>query len=652
MFRLTVFGGFELGDGAGRSLKPAARKDAALLAYLALRRRPTHRGILADLLWPDRSEEQARKSLRQSLVALRRLLKCGVEAIPADRGSAVAIRPGLVTVDVLEFEAHATSGALDAALSLHQGTILEGFDGLSEPFSDWLETERIRMDDLAAQLLAKRCRSGLETGNWAASVNDARRLVEIEPFREEGHRLLMRALDGAGRRAEALQQFHRFSGLLRKELDVGPDPETAALYHAIRKYPTGPAASGCGATCNTGSSAARTRRPGLVVLPFSTVGEGASDDTLPNGLVEELVTTLAQYRWFYVVSHLQASLYRRTVVAPPQLRAELGVHYILSGKLERKGRRVGLTRELLSAESSEHLWSGKLEAHVDEAVAAQDEIARTIAAQIEPELVHAEVDIVLRTPERAFDVWSLLMRARQQADTCRPDAIRQALDLTEDALRMAPESALGQATRAYVCWLDVILAEGNESRVDEGIDAAQRAIAIDPRFYLGHSALGSLLFNQRRYETSTASLRRAIDSNPSFPVAYNQLASCLSLGGRPGEALEWVERLQEISPSDPLRGFYGCVRAIAHYLLGDDVAAIENAELSVAEHPGWLTSELILAAACYRAGRCVEARSVAGRIAARYPSLTRDTVDNVFRPKRETDLCLIVDPLVALGVVA
>src|SRR5215470_5516207 len=71
--RLQLLGGFSLGLGAGRSVNPGARKARALLAYLALPAGRTHsRDKLASLLWGDTGDEQARQSLRQTLVALRR----------------------------------------------------------------------------------------------------------------------------------------------------------------------------------------------------------------------------------------------------------------------------------------------------------------------------------------------------------------------------------------------------------------------------------------------------------------------------------------------------------------------------------------------------------------------------------------------------
>jgi transcriptional regulator with AAA-type ATPase domain len=61
----------------------------------------------------------------------------------------------------------------------------------------------------------------------------ARQLVELAPFRESGHGLLMRAHEARGNHAEALQTFERVRVLLREELGSTPSPELRALYEQI-----------------------------------------------------------------------------------------------------------------------------------------------------------------------------------------------------------------------------------------------------------------------------------------------------------------------------------------------------------------------------------------------------------------------------------
>src|SRR5690606_8750178 len=80
---------------------------------------------------------------------------------------------------------------------------------------------------LAAQALARR--------NFEAGIAAARRLLELEPWLEEGHRLLVELLARSGQRSQALAQYDACRRLLETELGVAPGPETEALVEAIRQ---------------------------------------------------------------------------------------------------------------------------------------------------------------------------------------------------------------------------------------------------------------------------------------------------------------------------------------------------------------------------------------------------------------------------------
>src|SRR5262249_40325398 len=99
-FTLRVLGGFELRDAEGRDLSPSGKKQRALVARLALSPGAAwSRERLTALLWGDRDEEQARGSLRQTLVELRRI---GISPLQATRET-VSLEAGTVTVDAVEF---------------------------------------------------------------------------------------------------------------------------------------------------------------------------------------------------------------------------------------------------------------------------------------------------------------------------------------------------------------------------------------------------------------------------------------------------------------------------------------------------------------------------------------------------------------------
>ena len=646
MPRLQLLGGFALRNDAGSNLALASRKDAALLAYLALQPRPVERSAAASLLWHDRSEEQARKSLRQALVSLRRVLNLERDIVPSDRGEQISLALEHLWVDAVEFERAATSRNFGRAADMYRGSLLEGFAEPAGGFGDWLEIERTRFADLAFGVLADLAEQHLQAKDWEAALSVAQRAVAVQPLRESGHRLVMRALNGTGRRNEALQQFQRLSVLLHQELDVRPDPETGALYQAIKSSADAPIILAAA----TPARIVTDSRPGLVVLPLRVTQDGRADDDLADALTEELIATLAAYRWFFVTSALQASVYRGRKVEPKELAAELGVRYVVSGSAQRHGNQLSMRLSLIETARGEHLWSDRRRCYLDELLQAQDALARDVAAVLEPELLRAESEAALRTPLTDVTRWSQLAQARRLADNGQEE---QACRLASEIAKRFPDCAYSQATLGWASWMKFKLRDSSPKTLEQGLQASILAIQIDPRLFLGHSAKGACLASRSAddLEDAVNNLRKAVDLNPSFPVAYNQLVSALTHAGRPREAIGWIEPLDEISPNDPFRGYYRCVRGLTWFFLKDDQAAIVNAEDSLAMHPGWFLSELVLAAASQRAGDLRRATEAGHRLREAHGTLSPAQLRGVIRLKRETDFSEILGRLTDVGFV-
>ena len=60
-----------------------------------------------------------------------------------------------------------------------------------------------------------------------------RRLIELAPYRESGHRILMEALEQRGNVAEALLVYERLRVLLRDELGIAPSPAVQRVYRRL-----------------------------------------------------------------------------------------------------------------------------------------------------------------------------------------------------------------------------------------------------------------------------------------------------------------------------------------------------------------------------------------------------------------------------------
>lgn len=240
MLELTLLGGLKIAvDGC--DLAPAMpRKAALLLAYLAVTGRAHTRQSLANLLWGESPESSARLSLRTALWSLGGRLACCLEA----GRQQVALRPGSFRADAVEFPRLATRAAsedpaaaraaLQQAVNLYHGDLLAGWAaGRAAAFDDWLIVERQRLQDVALETLYRLAALLAGEGAYGEGIATARRLLALEPWHEEGQRLLIQLLALSGRRAEAIMQYRAMRRLLVLELGTEPAMETQELYHEL-----------------------------------------------------------------------------------------------------------------------------------------------------------------------------------------------------------------------------------------------------------------------------------------------------------------------------------------------------------------------------------------------------------------------------------
>jgi SARP family transcriptional regulator, regulator of embCAB operon len=209
-----------------------ARQGRLLFVFLVVHRAvPLGRDAVAEALGA------AEPTLRPLLSRLRRVL--GPDAVtsgeqprivlPADAFVDLdAAREGLHRAEAAVAARDWPRGWAPARIALHTAT--RGFlPGHDEP---WVGEVRRELDEM--RLRALECVGeiglGMGGGELDAAERSGRRLVELAPFRESGHRLLMEALAARGNVAEALLAYERVRTRLRDELGVAPSRELQGVH--------------------------------------------------------------------------------------------------------------------------------------------------------------------------------------------------------------------------------------------------------------------------------------------------------------------------------------------------------------------------------------------------------------------------------------
>ena len=261
---LTFFGAFNASiDNEPIDAFTIARVQA-LLAYLALEpAQPHHRQAIAGMLWPHVSDRHALHSLRSTLHRLRRGLD---EAYPELSQILLITTRQTITfhstpsptslhslhIDVIQFEHLIASSrdhahqALDQcshclsllaqAVSLYRSELLNGFYLEGAPaFDEWLLLHR-EMYHQRALMALQTLSSAYETRkDFDQAYTYARKLLNLDLYREDSHRRVMRLLSYQGFPDQALTQYAKCKQLLQDELEAGPSQETIELAHRIQR---------------------------------------------------------------------------------------------------------------------------------------------------------------------------------------------------------------------------------------------------------------------------------------------------------------------------------------------------------------------------------------------------------------------------------
>ena len=237
--QLTLFGSPEVRLHGQPVTGFRTSKAQALLYYLAVTGRSHTRATLAGLLWSDQPEEAARASLSKCLSNLRDLVG---DAVLVDRQTVAFNRHQPYHLDTEGFLAGIgqpptpeTLPTWQAALTLYRGDFLEGFYVREAPdFEQWVLVQRAHYREAVLQGLHTLANWYEQQGDLPQAISHTRRLLTLEPWREEAHRQLMTRLARSGQRAAALAQFETCRRILEEELAVEPDRETVVLLEAIR----------------------------------------------------------------------------------------------------------------------------------------------------------------------------------------------------------------------------------------------------------------------------------------------------------------------------------------------------------------------------------------------------------------------------------
>jgi eukaryotic-like serine/threonine-protein kinase len=302
----------------------------------------------------------------------------------------------------------------------------------------------------------------------------------------------------------------------------------------------------------SGSLRPDTTENSLAVLPMKILDINQPDtspDYLGTGLADALITRLSAIRSFAV--RPTSSVLRYGADADP-LRAgrELGVEFVLDGRIRRTAERIRVTVQLLNVRDETTAWAGQFDEQFTDVLNLEDVISSHVAEAIVP---HLTVDQRLRLAKRGTDnpqAHEAYLRGRFYWNTFTEEGFARAIVCYQQAIALDPKYALAHAGVAnYHNWLGVFSVMPFAECSAAAYEAASTAVDIDPNLAEGHVALGqAILCRDFAWSSAEHHLVRAIELDPNHAPARVWYSLQLAMEGRFSESLREAHTGRDLDP--------------------------------------------------------------------------------------------------------
>ncbi len=341
----------------------------------------------------------------------------------------------------------------------------------------------------------------------------------------------------------------------------------------------------------------------IAVLPFANLTPDKENDYFADGLTEELLNILAKIGGgLKVVSRTSSFAFKGKSEELPTIAAALGVRHVLEGSVRRDGDMVRITAQLIDVATDTHLWSETYDRKLDRIFAIQDEIARAIAGKLN---IAVSLAAPAGAPTENIEAYRQYLEARELFRSREKSDMTRGLDLLSNAVALDDNFAEAHALRAAIHYVQAVSFSMFEGEGALALTSAKRARELKPDLALPYAIEGGYAAATYDWQTGIASLRKAVEREPSDTTARLWLATALL---ETGQLDEGANTLIEAHRLDPLYSIVEAWLMRAHFVAGNREEAVRVAEhLARGNTPLAHYAEYALARDAYDRGDAAEA---------------------------------------------
>jgi TolB-like protein/Tfp pilus assembly protein PilF len=295
----------------------------------------------------------------------------------------------------------------------------------------------------------------------------------------------------------------------------------------------------------------------LAVLPLRNLTPDPDGDYFADSMTEALITGLAKITSLLVVSRTSIMRYKNTQKSLPEIGKELSVDAIVEGSVQREGDRVRISARLVRAATDQHMWVDSYDRELRDVLILQNEVARTIAQQVQAKLTPEEDARLSSAREVDPGAYELAIKGRYFWVKRTEESIQRALSHFKQAVDRDPGYAAAYSGLAD-CYssLGFSFDVGSQRPADvqpKAKAAAMKALEFDDSLADAYTSLAYVKLNYDwDWSGAEAEFKRSLQLNPGYANGHHWHAHLLLSGGRLSEALTESKRALELDMLSPI----------------------------------------------------------------------------------------------------
>jgi adenylate cyclase len=256
------------------------------------------------------------------------------------------------------------------------------------------------------------------------------------------------------------------------------------------------------------------RRYTICVLPFVNMSGDPEQEYFSDGITEDIITDLSKVSALGIIARNSAFMYKEKNVDILKVARELKVSHVLEGSVRKAGGRIRINAQLVDGETNSHVWADRYDRDSSDIFALQDEISEAIVKALKLRLLPEEKKAIEQRGTSSADAHNLYLMARQTYIAGQEYESRTAeaiIRLCARATEIDPHYAQAWALMAIG---HNKLREATGDGAGDGMAAAERALAIDPKLAVAHAIKAQILLSEGDATAAAAAVATALELDP------------------------------------------------------------------------------------------------------------------------------------------